>query len=161
MAGEVDRFPSLEAVGDWVTAIPAARLVVLPHVGHYPHAEAPDSSSMHRLTPRHRVTIANGVPDRGADGAGRAPIARYGPRLPASSPIQNAGTRDGRSGRGGPSSIGTLGTAEELGQGRDSRSQAKALIPPPGNSVATMRAHEIDNLISAAGSRHGAPRRYD
>ena len=43
VAGEVDRFPSLEAAGDWATAIPAARLAVLAQVGHYPQAEAPDS----------------------------------------------------------------------------------------------------------------------
>lgn len=43
VAGELDRFPSLDAIGDWTTAIAAARLVVLPRVGHYPQAEAPDS----------------------------------------------------------------------------------------------------------------------
>lgn len=43
VAGGLDRFPSLDAIGDWTTAIPAARLVVLPQVGHYPQAEARDS----------------------------------------------------------------------------------------------------------------------
>jgi pimeloyl-ACP methyl ester carboxylesterase len=43
VAGGLDRFPPLDAIGDWTTAIPAARLVVLPQVGHYPQAEAPDS----------------------------------------------------------------------------------------------------------------------
>lgn len=43
VAGEVDRFPSVEAVREWAAVIPDARLVVLPRVGHFPQAEAPDT----------------------------------------------------------------------------------------------------------------------
>jgi pimeloyl-ACP methyl ester carboxylesterase len=42
VAGEVDRLPSLAAATEWARAIPAAQLVVLPRVGHYPQVEAPD-----------------------------------------------------------------------------------------------------------------------
>lgn len=41
LGGEVDRYPSLEAIHEWADTIPGSRLVVLPGVGHYPQAEAP------------------------------------------------------------------------------------------------------------------------
>lgn len=42
VAGEVDTMPSVEAAQEWADTIPAAQLVVLPGVGHYPHVEAPE-----------------------------------------------------------------------------------------------------------------------
>ncbi len=41
IGGEVDAIP-VEATREWATAIPAAELVLMPGVGHFPHVEVPD-----------------------------------------------------------------------------------------------------------------------
>lgn len=41
IGGEVDAIP-IEATREWAAVIPAARLVTIPNVGHFPHVEVPD-----------------------------------------------------------------------------------------------------------------------
>ena len=39
--GEEDAIP-MDMVEEWATAMPRARLLRLPHTGHFPHAERPE-----------------------------------------------------------------------------------------------------------------------